>query len=133
MEKKQRIFETRHCELAPGEYSLTIAINNCHISMDTFCYPHREGNYVDFTIFRLTSEDVRELIEKLQKDLSLIEPSPKSIFLSGYCKRCGWKGSNFACIRVLNPWCPDDVITEMGCPNCKSDKWLTIKTEGLDK
>lgn len=54
--------------------------------------------------------------------------------LLGHCKRCGWQGSNFATVYVLNPLDHEDVIAEMGCPQCRSDRGLEIEeTEELDK
>ena len=51
----------RHTKHALGKYSITININNTHISLSSHPYPHRAGNSTDIAIFDMTPEDVLKL------------------------------------------------------------------------
>jgi len=66
------------------------------------------------------TESIRQLLITL-----VDEPDPFEV----HCGNCNWWGKEeqLKPIYKLNPHCPDDVITEAGCPVCMSDQYLEYK------
>ena len=43
------------------------------------------------------------------------------------CSNCGWVGKP-KCVYEPDPLNPEEVVPEMGCPNCNSSKWVTLNS-----
>jgi hypothetical protein len=60
-----KIKECGTCDHGNNKYSLTLNIENAHVSMGTYCWDLHSGYVIDLSIFDMTVENMYELANKI--------------------------------------------------------------------